>query len=393
LSALKLPTTAAPDAPVKISGAIKVASGGTVIGPSLEGLSDADKLAMYTAFDFGSGGGVLLDYGAIFNMGDGTTPGTDVEYLVGPSSGTYAYEWNSSNDGAQIEINGAGLVIRDGVPVAPAVAVDYAAAVSIGAPNAMVLKNQTLTLERGVTLAVSAPFSFLWLAGDTTGGATLLGDGKVVINSETEITGGRDGWQAYGGTGSIGLGRGGTAGNVSTIWATTTGTSIRALGPGATITQLAVASNALVIEANTLIELGGNDRAVGGEIILKNSAAGNKTNNAKLTLAAGTSKITTGNSPSAGQSSAVLLSDTNVTVATGSTISEIGILYLDGDGTNIKATPTVAAVDGKVPSGRLISLEGGGASASITGGSSAASTATDPQDGRISSLTPTVALP
>ncbi|MDR2760158.1 MAG: hypothetical protein LBB78_12350, partial [Spirochaetaceae bacterium] len=54
LSALKLPTTAAPDAPVKISGTIQVAAGGKVIGPNIAGLTDTDKAALFTTFDFGS---------------------------------------------------------------------------------------------------------------------------------------------------------------------------------------------------------------------------------------------------------------------------------------------------------------------------------------------------
>jgi hypothetical protein len=92
LSALKLPTTTAPDAPVTLSGKIKIESGGTVVGPNLAGLQDAEKLAMYTIFDF-DGGGVLLNYGTAFSMGnDSVAPGGLVP-LIGAAGSGSAYEW------------------------------------------------------------------------------------------------------------------------------------------------------------------------------------------------------------------------------------------------------------------------------------------------------------
>jgi hypothetical protein len=384
LSALKLPA-AGESAPVTISGAIQIASGGSVIGPSLVGLTDAVKLDMYTAFDFGSTGKLLLNWGASFQMGTGTTPGTDVEYLVG-ANGTAAdaFEWcASATDGAQIELTGSGITIRD-TPVGAAAAPDYAAVVTVGRVTD-IIKSHNLTLDQGITLNIIAATAALRLAGDTAGGAKLLGAGKVAISTQTEIIGGQYGWQAYGGTGFISLGY---PANKPTIAATVTGTSFRALGPGATITQLAVATNALIVDANTVIELGGNEQAVGGSIILKNSSGANKTDNAKLTLSAGTSRITTGNT-SAAQTSAVVLAADNITAAATSTISAIGVLYLDGDGTVIKATPTVTAVEGKVPVGRLISLEGGASAQSITGGNGT-TTVDGTVDGVINSLTPTV---
>jgi hypothetical protein len=376
LSALKLPA-AGESAPVTISGAIQIASGGIVIGPSLVGLTDAVKLDMYTAFDFGSTGKLLLNYGSSFQMGTGTTPGTDVEYLVGANAGANAdaFEWAGADDGAQIELAGSGITIRE-IDTTPNAAVTVGRATDI-------IKSHNLTLDQGITLNIAAATAALRLAGDTAGGAKLLGAGKVAIDSKTEITGGQYGWQAYGGTGVISL----SVPTNPTITATVTGTSFKALGPGAVITLLPVASNILVIEANTLIELGGNEQAVGGSIILKNVAAANKTTNVKLTLSAATSRITTGNT-SAAQTSAVVLADDNITSAAASAISEIGVLYLDGDGAVIKATPTVTAVEGKVPVGRLISLEGGATSQSITGGNATA-TVDGTVDGVINSLTPT----
>jgi hypothetical protein len=378
LSALKLPA-AGESAPVTISGAIQIASGGIAIGPSLVGLTDTAKLEMYTAFDFGSTGKLLLDWGASFQMGTGTTPGIDVEYLVG-ANGTNAdaFEWcASTTDGAQIELAGSGITIRE-------IDITSGAVVTVGRATD-IIKDHNLTLEQGITLNIAATTAALRLAGDTAGGAKLLGAGKVAISTQTEITGGQYGWQAYGGTGFISLG---FPTSKPTIAATVTGTSFRALGPGAVITQLAVASNALIVDANTVIELGGNEQAVGGSIILKNSSGTDKTDNAKLTLSAATSRITTGNT-SAAQTSAVVLADDNITSAAASAISEIGVLYLDGDGAVIKATPTVTAVEGKVPVGRLISLEGGASAQSITGGNATA-TVDGTVDGVINSLTPTV---
>jgi hypothetical protein len=330
---------------------------------------------MYTAFDFGSEGKVLLNYGTTLTMGT-TTP----MKLIGVDGTASAYEWltGGTSDGAQIEISGTGIAIRDIDGGADAV-------VHIGAPNAFILKEQTLTLESGVTLAIGT--DMVGLAGDTNGGATLLGDGVILIDDQTEVKGGRYGWQAFGGTGFIGIGY---AAGTPHITATVTGTSLKALGPGATITQLAVASNNLFLGPNTLIELGGTDRAVGGSIILKNSNAANTTDNGKLTFADTAGKITTGNTSGA---TAVQLASDYITAASGTVISAIGVPYLIGDG-NVKATPTVAAVDSKVLAGRIISVEGGTANGYITGGddTDASASPTVVTDGIISSLTPTVEL-
>jgi hypothetical protein len=177
----------------------------------------------------------------------------------------------------------------------------------------------------------------------------------------------------------------------TSIVAPTTGTTFKALGPGATITQTAAAGSQLIVAPNTVIELGGNDRAAGGEIILKESSDTGTpySNSAQLILANATSKITTRNT-SAGQSSAVVVATDFTTTAAGTSITAIGLPYLAGDGTNAKATPTVTATDGKVPPRRLISLEGTSA-ATIVGGDGTA-TVDEEYAGRISSLTPTVEL-
>jgi hypothetical protein len=312
-------------------------------------------------------------------MGTGTTVGTDVMYMVGANGGgADAYEWcASSTDGAQIEINNAGIIIRD---ANPAGGVTYAAALTIAGTNVL-QKEQTLTLEKGVVLTAPAGLN-LWVTGDTNGGAKLLGEGSMYLSGGVYVTGGQYGWQAYG-TGVIGIGNNGYGPSIATL---ATGPTLRALGPGATITLERNVGNALVVGANTTIELGGNDRAVGGAIILTDGNLADKSKSGKLTLAAATSKITTGNSVSGTQTSAVVLADDYVTSATGTTIGEIGIPYLAGDGTVIKVTPTVAAVDGKVPAGRIISLEGGATSASITGGDATVSD-DEANDGIISSLT------
>jgi hypothetical protein len=98
-----------------------------------------------------------------------------------------------ADDGAQIELNGAGLIIRETDATAGAV-------VSIGGENAMIPKDQTLTLEENVQLTVpyvATSNRFLWLAGDAEGGAKLLGEGELV-SLQTRIKGGQYGWQAYG---------------------------------------------------------------------------------------------------------------------------------------------------------------------------------------------------
>jgi hypothetical protein len=376
LSALKLPNTQAPDAPVAIKGTIKVASGGTVIGPFL---SEQERPSVYSIFDLGTGGKILLNNGATFKFGTGTTAGTDVEYIAGASTGDFAFEWASNDDGAQIEINTAGFTIRDiGGTASDGITTD--AKISTG-KAATILKEQSLTLEAGTTLDIGVVANTLVLTGDAAGGAKLLGTGKVTAGA-AEIVGG-PGWQAFGGAGTITIAYASAV--TSSITASVAGTVFKALGSGATITQKAGADNNLSIGVATVIELGGNEKAAGGVIILKNSAETDVTKSGKLTLGDAATKITTGNTSTA-QGTAVVVAGDYKTAASGTTISAIGLPQLKGDGTNAKAIANITAVDSKVPSGNLISLEGG--TGTITGGDATANGA----DGSISSLTMTVAL-
>ncbi|MFP3091039.1 hypothetical protein LQZ21_12015 [Treponema sp. TIM-1] len=273
-SAVTTGSTAGPatpaDAPIKINGTIEVTGSGSIIGPSPVGLTNATDVYKFTAFE--DGGKVLLNYGTSFTTG--------ATKLVGADGTGSAYEWVSggTSDGAQIEINGEGLVIRD--------TDGNGAEVTIGAPNAYILKEQTLTLEAGVELLVDSAANRLWLAGDaaTSGGATLKGPGKLIAGT-TEISGGSRGWQVFGGD-TIGISY--TGATAATIANSGTGaTTFTALGAGATITQ--AASGTLTIGPNTTIELGGSSSTAWGVIVLKDSGGALEFNAAtsKLLLGAG----------------------------------------------------------------------------------------------------------
>jgi hypothetical protein len=160
---------------------------------------------------------------------------------------------------------------------------DNAAEVTIGAANAYILKEQTLTLETGVQLVIDSANS-LWLAGDagTEGGAQLKGPGKVVV-AGTTITGGSRGWRVFGAD-SIGIAYvGATEASIANVGAAT----FRAQGAGATITQ--ADTTKLSIGAGTAIELGGTPTTAGGVIVLEANAAELAfTATSKLLLGAGT---------------------------------------------------------------------------------------------------------
>jgi hypothetical protein len=255
------------DAPIKINGTIEV-TGGTIIGPSPVGLTNATDIYKFIAFD--DGGKVLLNYGSTFTTG--AMP------LVGTAGATAdAYEWAASGDGAQIEINAEGMIIRDTDATPGAV-------VSIGAVNAYILKEQTLTLETGVQLKVGDSTKPLWFAGDagTSGGAQLKGPGEIVAG-KTTISGGSRGWQVFGGD-TIGIWS--PSATTATIANSGTGATVfRAMGAGATITQ--DDGGSLTIAGNTAIELQGSPTSAWGVIVLK-------ADDGQLAFAATSSKLVLG---------------------------------------------------------------------------------------------------
>jgi hypothetical protein len=353
----------ADDAPILIAGKLVVEEGGSFVGPDLSTFA-GDLATIFKVINLApETGKVVLDWGAAFTLGSGA----GATAYVGPYSTPATYEWVASNtDGAQIELNAAGLVIRD---------IDGGndAVVAVGSPHAGVLKNQSLTVETGATLDVGTGQSF-WLIGDTEangGGAVLKGGGQVTVG-KTTISGGAAGWQAEGDTiAFVGVSANAALLKSATASATvTTPTAIlRAKGPNATIAQADGASNNLTIDENTTIALGGTASKQAGAIIL----AGNATpaNAGTITLTKDTSKITTGNSTptTAATFTEELATDGVTEITTGAGV--IGITNVLGDGTNAKVTTTAVlntTNNNLLPAGKLVSLQGDATAGTVKGG-------------------------
>jgi hypothetical protein len=292
---------------------------------------------------------------------------------VGLAAGTYTYEWSTTpTDGGQIELNAKGLIIRDincFNTTTPATMVT----VGIGAAGANILKGQTLTLERGVTLTAHATNAITFFGDAADAGANLLGPGRILAvaaatstNPGTEITGGDYGWQAVG------------ADNIAITAPTDTlkvegvssasppaavnTASLTALGLGATITVQT--AKTLNIAADTTINLNGSYQRKAGAISLP--AAGGL-----ITFAADPeARILTG----AGSVSPTTIAlVTGASTLSGSTLDGIGVPGLQAPGTpgtNKVYASTTAVVNAtgtpSIGTGRLISLIGGTGTCTIT---------------------------
>jgi hypothetical protein len=162
----------------------------------------------------------------------------------------------------------------------------------VDAGGELALNNASAVL----TLAAGKDLTLHGAAG--TGGAKLTGAG-ILKAGKTEIVG-NDGWQAVAATttstGTVVIGA--NAADTDTTITGAEGIALTALGDGTsnpTITQTAVASNNLIIAADTTIALGGDGAAV-GKIVLKGAVS----NAGALSFAnagsndVGTSLVTTG---------------------------------------------------------------------------------------------------
>ncbi|MDR2068888.1 MAG: hypothetical protein LBP71_03360 [Spirochaetaceae bacterium] len=374
-SALTPPATTADPSPVIIDGTIVIDAGGTLIGPALVDF-EATPEALFETIKLVDEGKVVLDWGAAYVMGTGVNE----KPYIGPSSDSPTYQWTGSTpgDGAQIEINAAGLIIRDTNA--------GGAAVEIANTRSVILKGQSLTLDTGVTLTITNG-NTLWLVGgsETDGdGAILKGAGKVVIGGNTEIVGGPYGWQVVGDSIGIYSHNGGTEAVLmsgsSSSSVTTPAATLKALGSvlGASITQKAASGNNLTIRANTTIALGGAPQKKVGEIVLAGGS-----DPGKISFVNETSKITTGNS-STTTTTAGSLADNGATAVTGNTIDSIGIDNLVGNrtpggaalgstdpATKVTTTAVVNTTDNDLMAeGKLASLSGRDATygGTVTGG-------------------------
>jgi hypothetical protein len=192
-------------------------------------------------------------------------------------------------------------------------------------------------LEKGVTLTTDSTNTLTLVGGDTSNpGGKLAGLGTLSLNSgDTKIVGGADGWEAVGGEGI----KNSYASTKASIVAANGAASLKAGGPGATIT-VATAAKELEIGALTTIELGGSPTIAWGVITLKDD----KSTGAKLSFNAATSKVLLG-------------AGTGGTAATGDAITIGGITAVND---------TLKPADYLVANGFLVQLGGTTASGSIT---------------------------
>jgi hypothetical protein len=249
-------------APVQINGTIELTGTGQLLGLN-PGLFPTSPTDIYKYAAFGADGKIVLNEGTSYVFA--AVPSATLTEVLVIGTSVSAYTWGT-NTGAQIIIDGTGITIRDTYTDNP----PLTAEVTVSAPSAIILKEQTLYLDTNVELKIGDNQAILFM-GDAAGGARLRGPGKVVAG-KTEITGGTSGWQVIG-TESISIRQIGavTAGTASiTNAGTGTTTSFKALGSSAVITQKAgTANNSLTITANTIVDLDGSANNPGGSIVLK----------------------------------------------------------------------------------------------------------------------------
>jgi hypothetical protein len=144
--------------------------------------------------------------------------------------------------------------------------------------DATIIAADTLNIASSATLTIKATKKLTLKADGAEKGAKITGAGAVKADV-TLISGGTSGWQAIG-TGVIDIGSSAT--NASEITADLATSSLTALGPGATITQVGGATNDLTITATAGPSTTGViNLSTGGAIILSVNATA-----AKLSLPA-----------------------------------------------------------------------------------------------------------
>jgi hypothetical protein len=288
--------------PIKIEGAIEIAAGGRFIGPDVSGVIAADPSASLKFVDFGTDGKIVANRNAIYEMGD-SSGGTGI--LIMGTAAAAAYKWSGTDDGAQIVMDESGITIRDGDGGGDAKV--FVGGPSGLPPTAYILKEQTLYLDAGVELVIKADYgtgATIWFAGAAEGGAKLMGPGALVVKNDTDdtlttITGGSKGWQAVSADSTINIGR--ATGTITGIGVGPNSGTWKALGPGAVITQAAVAGNELRIQTGVTIALGGDTNSAWGAIVLKDAAA----NPGKLSFTEATAKILLGDATATSDASAI----------------------------------------------------------------------------------------
>jgi hypothetical protein len=335
-----------------INGTIEVTSTAAFIGPDFT-VVQADPAALYKTVNLGTDGKVVLKEGATFTLGNSPT----APNLVGASPATYT--WTSTNNDAEIEINSGGLIIRDINDIATPVQI------TIEAPGAGILSNQSLRLERGVTLTVDTAQEF-YLFGHADGGAKLLGPGTLAAGPVT-FTGSDAGWQAF--TNDVAITTvSATRANIYPISLDTTvtapETTLKALGSGAVISVSAGGTLSLGItgRTKTTIDLNGTPGLKKGEIRLAVGAIINFTSaDGKIFTIAPVPTTLVSASLSTNDNTAVAVAPGPPPVYSPPTL--LGVTALYGVGTPLvgvqAATSAAFEAARGLPAGILVSLIGG----------------------------------
>jgi hypothetical protein len=327
--------------PIVINGTLEVTETATFIGPDFATVQ-ADPAALYETINLGPNGKVVLNDGATFTLGNSAL----APNLVGAANAPYTW---TGNDGAQIEINSGGIIIRDTDSTLDA-------AITVAGPGAGILKGQSLTLERGVTLDIDTGFALYLFGGTDVDGAKLLGPGTLEVGT-IEFTGNDYGWQAIGD--NIAIADDGIGGQYLAAYpAVTPATSPIAAtlkaadNRGGAIISIP-ASVTLEIRGGVTVDLNGSMARKNGEIRLASGAI--------ISLVNSTSVILTGAGPASHTAGVPLSTASAVTTALDS-VNVVGLTGANASGVSETLASTTAVADvphTSLPRGKLVSLTGG----------------------------------
>jgi hypothetical protein len=232
------------DPPVKIYGTLVVSTGATVTIPALNVFTTPGDIS--SVISFGSTGKMQVQNGGAVNAG--TTP----DLYVGAGA---VYVLTAASDAIEFSEHHRKII----------------GAVSL-ADDDSIPKNDTLEIAAASTLTIAATKKLTLNAEGQTAGAALIGPGKLIAH-KTEIIGGiYGGWQVTSGSGAASI-EIAAAAAASSITASVPTVSLVAKGPGAVITQVGGAVNALTITAATAVSTEGViNLGQDGKLVLEGTA-------------------------------------------------------------------------------------------------------------------------
>ncbi|MDR2630982.1 MAG: hypothetical protein LBC60_08680, partial [Spirochaetaceae bacterium] len=233
------------DPPVKIYGTLVVADNAEVTIPALTAFTATNDIS--SVISFGTTGKLRVEKGATVNTG--TVPTAFVAATSAP------YVLDAAGEAIEFTQHHRKII----------------GAVGLGA-NDIIPKNDTLEIAAGATLSIANGFKLTLNAEGQGVGASLVGPGKLIAH-KTEIVGGiYGGWQVTSGSGAANVTIAAAAA-ASTITASVPTVSLVAKGPGAVITQVGGAPNALTITCTSAVSTEGViNLASDGKLVLQGTA-------------------------------------------------------------------------------------------------------------------------